>query len=218
MIKDSTAIDGTPISELSPGSERKVILVCDTCGKETITGFCNYTHGQHPGRNGETFCKSCATKKSGFAKRGKPIKAVPRKSRADRSHLWKGGRFVGSDGYVQVYLGPKKYRKEHFLVIEASLGRLLQDGERIHHIDGNKQNNWLYNLDLMTSESEHRDAHNSLYEWACYLVRVGLISYDKSSHRYYMAMDKLRELLGQPEEANQQPSLSGDALEGSTTR
>lgn len=218
MLKHDRAVDGTPISELGPGSEKKVVLVCDICGKETVTGFCNYIRGQHPGRNGETFCKTCATRKSGLAKRGKPIKAVPKKNRASNHGGWKGGRWVGSDGYVQVYIGPKKYRKEHFLVMEQHLGRLLEDGERVHHIDGNKQNNWLYNLALLEDESAHQDAHRSLYEWACYLVRVGAILYSREANRYYMAMDKLRELLEQPEEANQQPSLSGDALEGSTTR
>lgn len=34
----------------------------------------------------------------------------------------------------------------------------------------------------------------------------------------YMAVGKLRELLEQPEEANQQPSGSSDTPEGSTTR
>ena len=217
MLKYDRALDGTPVADLSPGSEKKVVLVCNACGKETVTNFGNYTHGQHPGRNGETFCKSCATKKSGFAKKGKPIKAVPKKSRAEKHGGWKGGRWVGSDGYIQVYIRPRKYRKEHFLVMEAHLGRSLQDGERIHHIDGNKLNNWLYNLDLMSSESEHRAAHNSLYDLSCLLIQRGLIGYDRNSHTY-QAVGKLRELLEQPGEANQQPSLSGDTLEGSTTR
>lgn len=217
MLKFKFAEDGTPISELSPGSEKKVVLVCDMCSKETITGFGNYTHGQHPGRKGETFCKSCATKKSGFAKLGKPIKASPKKSRAEKHGAWKGGRFISSDGYVMIYMSPRKYRKEHFLVIEKHLGRLLQDGERVHHIDGDKQNNEGANLDLMISESEHRIAHNSLQNLSYWLTQQGLIGYNRKT-KTYMAVGKLRELLEHPEEGNQQPSLGGDSLEGPTTR
>ena len=73
------------------------------------------------------------------------------------------------------------------------------------------------NLDLLESEREHRIIHNSLYKLACDLVKSGMIGYSRED-KQYKAMGKLRELLEQPGEANQQPSLYGDILEGSTTR
>ena len=50
---------------------------------------------------------------------------------------------------------------EHRLVMAKKLGRPLRDGERPHHIDGNKGNNDPSNLELMESNSVHM-----LHEWA----------------------------------------------------
>lgn len=50
---------------------------------------------------------------------------------------------------------------EHRLVIEKHLGRYLSTNEVVHHIDGNKSNNSLENLQLMTNE-EHSRFHNKL--------------------------------------------------------
>ena len=45
--------------------------------------------------------------------------------------------------------------------MEEYLGRYLYSGEIVHHIDGNKQNNDIKNLLLMT-ESDHMKLHNIL--------------------------------------------------------
>jgi hypothetical protein len=103
------------------------------------------------------------------------------------------------------------------LVIEESIGRPLTSKEVIHHIDGDKQNNNIENLVLLENESAHRKLHASLYKLSALLVKKGLIECDRLTLSY-VAVDKLRELLEQPEEVNQQPSLGGDSFEGSTTR
>jgi hypothetical protein len=213
-----SVLDGTPVEQLKPSSERKVLVRCDSCGKENQTTYHNYRLSQEKfGRNGETFCRKCASIASGKAKRGKSIKREAPSPTGPEHWGWKGGKFIASDGYVQVYLGPRKYRKEHFLVMEEALGRRLAPVEVVHHIDGNKQNNKLDNLVRLVNESHHQRVHNSLYKLSLDLVRAGLIQFDRESTEY-MAMDKLRELLEQPEEANQQPSSDSNVLEGSTTR
>jgi hypothetical protein len=59
---------------------------------------------------------------------------------------------------------PSTYKKvmgrhEHKWVAELKLGRALQKGEVVHHIDGNKHNNSPENLAVMT-QAEHCKLHN----------------------------------------------------------
>lgn len=59
--------------------------------------------------------------------------------------------------------GTKSYIKEggrhqHRVVAEEKLGRPLEEGEIVHHIDGNKFNNDPDNLQVMT-QSEHARIH-----------------------------------------------------------
>lgn len=219
MLKSDYTVDGTLILTLTKGSVKRVILICDDCSKLTGTTYANYFRSKISRLSTKTYCRKCSNTRSGVQKRGLPIKKTgPRPQvHASKHHSWKGGKFVGSDGYVLIYIGPKKYRKEHFLVIEKDIGRKLKSGEVIHHIDVDKQNNKIENLDLLANESEHQKVHNSLDQIARLLIRKGLIGYNHNN-KTYMAVDKLRELLEQPEEVNQQPSQDGDILKGSTTR
>lgn len=59
---------------------------------------------------------------------------------------------------VKVYNHPYSnngYVCEHRLKMEKKIGRYLQPGEEVHHIDGNKLNNNLNNLILFKNHSEH---------------------------------------------------------------
>ena len=75
---------------------------------------------------------------------------------------WKGGRFVGKkDGYIRVRTeqimdnGYALYMLEHRFVMEKHLGRKLKKDEIVHHIDGDRQNNNVENLEIL-SPSGHR--------------------------------------------------------------
>ena len=61
------------------------------------------------------------------------------------------------NGYKVLYNNGNS-RKEHILVMEKYLGRKLNKGEVVHHIDGNKTNNDINNLKLMTAK-EHSKMH-----------------------------------------------------------
>lgn len=85
-----------------------------------------------------------------------------------RNPNWRGGRRKGGEKgqYIVAYAPdhPNAVQGgvlEHRLVVEHQLGRPLDRGEVIHHIDGNKHNNSPENLRVM-SQSEHARLHDSL--------------------------------------------------------
>jgi len=68
------------------------------------------------------------------------------------------GKSLKPSGYIELTRGEHKYKSEHKLIMETKLGRKLKKEEVVHHIDGNKTNNNLDNLQLMT-RSEHSSHH-----------------------------------------------------------
>lgn len=80
---------------------------------------------------------------------------------------WKGGRIVTDREYVLVQDKDTdspvagSYRYEHRRVMEAAIGRRLKRSEHVHHKDGNKLNNNIDNLILLTA-NEHAQLHNRL--------------------------------------------------------
>lgn len=67
---------------------------------------------------------------------------------------------VNDQGYVVVVGGDGRKVKAHRLVMEQHLGRKLRRDEVVHHIDGNRANNDVSNLVVMTAE-EHDRLHRA---------------------------------------------------------
>lgn len=74
---------------------------------------------------------------------------------------WKGGRVIRKDGYVWIHTSRmpeavglvktySNYFAEHRAVMAVALGRPLNDTEQVHHIDGDRMNNDILNLQLRT--------------------------------------------------------------------
>jgi hypothetical protein len=78
-----------------------------------------------------------------------------------KNSRWKGGIKYHAYGYRLIASPnhPNKdkqgYVREHRLVMEGVLGRLLLPTEDIHHKDGNKLNNTPDNLELFSGRREH---------------------------------------------------------------
>lgn len=75
--------------------------------------------------------------------------------------LRKNGRTIGKNGYVMVWAGRCKQELEHRKIMSEHLGRKLRSDEIVHHIDGNKSNNEISNLVIMT-RAEHAKLHADL--------------------------------------------------------
>ena len=92
------------------------------------------------------------------------LSCVVEQARKGSEHpMWKGGRLIDEDGYVLLYTPghpharkPRKmYVPEHRLVVENHLGRYLNPKEVVHHINRDKQDNRIENLELYPSNGKH---------------------------------------------------------------
>src|SRR3990167_2668683 len=78
---------------------------------------------------------------------------------------WNGGKMTAQSGYILIckpdHPNTQKtgYVMEHRLVMEKHLGRYLKPSEVVHHINHNRSDNRIGNLELV-SKKEHRLIHN----------------------------------------------------------
>jgi hypothetical protein len=102
-------------------------------------------------------CRSCAPNKP---------PGLPGRKGPDHP-AWKGGFQIDRDGYVRTYAPdhpfPRKggYVLEHVRVVELHIGRRMARGEVVHHIDHDRRNNALANLEVMRA-GEHSREHRLL--------------------------------------------------------
>ena len=93
------------------------------------------------------------------------------------------GYTVTPTGYVEITVNGRSVL-EHVHVVEQDKHRMLKKDEIVHHIDCDKTNNDLGNLDLLQSASQHQTTHNSFRKLRKPLLDSGCIVYDFKQHRY----------------------------------
>ncbi|MBU6501199.1 MAG: HNH endonuclease [Patescibacteria group bacterium] len=75
--------------------------------------------------------------------------------KGEKSTSWKGGIVGDGQGYIKIWKPDHPnnnhgYILQHRYVMEQELGRYLKINEVVHHINGNKQDNQITNLIVMT--------------------------------------------------------------------
>ena len=81
----------------------------------------------------------------------------------------------------------------HDLEMMKHLGRPIQKGENIHHINFDKMDSRIENLHLCASISEHRRVHHSLEKVGADLFKKGIVEFNGTS--YVINEEKLAEYL-----------------------
>jgi uncharacterized protein (DUF1330 family) len=88
----------------------------------------------------------------------------------NRNPRWKGGRNIDSQGYITIYspdhpsaMMRKKYVYEHRLVVEKFLGRFLNSEEQVHHVNGIKTDNSLFNLMVFNGAAAHTKFESNIF-------------------------------------------------------
>jgi hypothetical protein len=170
------------IIELYTDVPYKALVKCEDCEQTRYVARVNYitSKNEHP-------CRSCSNKRNGKAKAGKYTAWNSGKRYSIRET--ERTEYVNSAGYIEVWCGRGEksrgrkdgYKLKHHLVMEDLIGRKLEPGEIVHHINGQKTDNRAENLYLCTG-SEHRQIHASLERVAMQLVQSGKIIFKNGEY------------------------------------
>jgi hypothetical protein len=142
---------------VNPSSKSKL---CSTaCKNESIRTrpinsprpcvICATVFTPYRGRGEAKFCsKSCI---------GKSPEGLLRAANIGRASASRRGDMMRDRGGLRTYR-KRDGQHEHRIIAAQTLGRPLQKGEIVHHIDGNKRNNLPENLSVMT-QGQHMKEH-----------------------------------------------------------
>ena len=130
----------------------KIISICPECGKpkDKRTKICKFCFARHQSDKNK-ICPYCGEKKDYRADACVSCRMKinhPRKGKGKQEYLNKCGYLMRQIDNKGSYV--------HRLVMEEYLGRKLEDGEVVHHIDGNKINNDIENLELLLKQEHHK--------------------------------------------------------------
>lgn len=82
----------------------------------------------------------------------------------NKNYSWKGGVVNHASGYIWEYcpnhpFANNQYVLQHRLVMERYIKRFLYPYEVVHHINENRKDNRIENLQLLSNRGEHNTIH-----------------------------------------------------------
>lgn len=89
----------------------------------------------------------------------------------------------------------RQWQREHTVVARGILGRDLDVGECVHHINIDKHDNRPENLHVFAGNSEHLRAHASLNALVKPLLDDGIIAFNRDTERYELCERSRRNAL-----------------------
>lgn len=162
-------------------------IKCKQCGKE----FYIYPHELKQGRS---LCsQSCYYEWQKGKPKPKPenFSETMRKVNPPKGRKIKKG---GKGGYVWIYRpnhpnarqAPPDYGyvQEHVMVMADYLGRMIQPGECIHHLNRKPSDNRIENLVLCPEPKDHNAIHRAMEHFVEDLIKEGRVEYDRETKRF----------------------------------
>ena len=117
------------------------------------------------------YCEcGCKEKIHSINKMGKPARFKTHHNihgSKSTGHWSKSGRIINTQGYILIHKPEHPfctrdgYVREHRLVMEKHLNRILEPNEVVHHINGIVYDNRIENLELMSKLQHHQHHYNS---------------------------------------------------------
>lgn len=126
-------------------TRRGAVRPCPNCGRDVYATVAQLYGLKHGG----TYCSpEC----SQAARRGRVLRT--------------GNTYLHRDGYVRIYMGLDQWKLEHRVIMERHLGRPLGANEQVHHINHDRADNRIENLQLV-SPIEHGALHREPVTLTC---------------------------------------------------
>lgn len=141
--------------------------LCEQCGKEFTTFPTFIRKGQ--GRFCSLKCK------------GKASRSAKSIGEYDGFNV-----YVGTNGYARIVFGRSNEKLFHVYLMEKVMGRELIKNERVHHINGDKLDNRIDNLQLVDNCGGHQKEHAD--------IRIKALGGMPGVHKYCPSCDTLKTL------------------------